>query len=412
MEYEAQLSFLRELLKGMNISSCVLDRPGDAIPPQIDLRLRAELFGLDNYAAFLQNSMSQALDNTLYRFRDEYGCTYIFLRLPERERYFFIGPYLLSLPTEPWLAEKIAALSLPPEKAPGLRLYYAALPLIEDENLLLSMANTFAAHLWGSAEGYGMEYLDYAIPDRHDPVPYIPEPGHTRDSIPSLAILEQNYANENVLIEAVSKGKLHLVTAAASTVFNNGAEPRLTDSLRDRKNYLIILKTLLRKGAEYGGVHPLHLHRLSTHYASRIENARSVRQTLSLQEEMIRQYCQLVKHHSLSSYSWYVAQTITLVQYDLTADLRLKAIAEKLNVNGSYLSGLFHREVGCTLTEYINRQRIERSIHLLRMTTKAVQEIAAECGFQDVNYFIKLFKRHTGLTPKRYRTTHFGGAPK
>ena len=189
----------------------------------------------------------------------------------------------------------------------------------------------------------------------------------------------------------------------AASLFNNGAQPRLADSLRDRKNNLVILKTLLRKAADYGGVHPFHIHRLSSHFAGQIENTRTIKESLVLQEEMIRRFCLLVKQHSLSQYSYYVGQTITLVQFDLTADLRLKTIAEKLNVNASYLSSLFHREYGCTMTEFINKQRIDRSVALLRLTTKPVQEIAVECGIQDVNYFIKLFKKQTGFTPSRYR---------
>ena len=404
MEYELQLTFLRRLLKDMNISSCVAENPGQKISPEIDLHLRSELFGLENYTGFLQNSMSQAKDNTVYRFYDEYDCNYIFLRLPEQDTYFFIGPYLLALPSDKRIAQKAGSLGLTQEQTGRMRLYYASLPLIEDENLLLSMANTFATHLWGSPEQYVMEYVDYAIPDRYEPIPCTVSPEHGASSISDLSALEENYANENRLMEAVSKGKLHLVTAAASTIFNNGAEQRLSDSLRDRKNYLIILKTLLRKAAEQGGVHPMHLHRLSSHYAGLIENARTIKQSLSLQENMIRDFCQLVKRHSLSKYSYYVGQTITLIQYDLTADLKLKTIAEKLNVNSCYLSTLFHKEVGSTLTEYINKQRIEQSVHLLQLTSKPVQEIATECGFQDANYFIKLFKKQTGFTPNRYRT--------
>ena len=97
------------------------------------------------------------------------------------------------------------------------------------------------------------------------------------------------------------------------------------------------------------------------------------------------------------------AKAITLIQYDLTADLGLKTIAQKLNVNSSYLSTLFRTECGCTLTEYVTRERIDRGIYLLQRTEKSVQEIAAECGIQDANYFIKLFKKLTGLTPGRYR---------
>ena len=403
MAYRIQLSFLRKLLKDINISSCLVVQPEQRIPPEIDLFLRAELFGLDNYASFLQNSMSRAEDNTIYRFRDEHDCNYIFLRLPEPDTYFFIGPYLLEQPSEKRLCQKAESLGLTPEQAGRLRLYYTALPIIDDENLLLSMANTFARELWGSPERYGMEYVDYVIPDRYEPVAYAASPSQPDSTRPDLSALEGNYARENQLMEAVSRGKLHLVTAAAGTVFNNGAVPRLNDSLRDRKNYLVILKTLLRKAAEQGGVHPIHLHRLSAHYAGQIENTRTVKQSLTLQENMIRDFCMLVKRHSLSRYSCYVGQTITLVQYDLTADLRLKTIAGKLNVNSSYLSGLFRKEYGCTLTEFVNRERIDRGIHLLLKTEKSIQDIAAECGIQDVNYFIKLFKKQTGFTPRQYR---------
>ena len=404
MVYEVQLNFLQEILKGMHISSCVLGDPDSRIPPEIDLGLRADLFDLDNYATFLQNSMGQAQDNTIYRFFDEYDCNYIFMRLPTtHDQYFFIGPYLLSLPQQESINQKAASIGLSPEQTSRMYMYYAGLPIIEDENLLLSMTNTLARHMWGAPEKYTMEYVDYAIPDRNEPIPYPVSDQHMTEGSFSLSALEEHYASENQLMEAVGKGNLHQVTAVASSVFTNGTQQRLADSLRNRKNYLVILKTLLRKAAEYGGVHPLHVHRLSSHFASRIENIRSMKESLSVQEEMIRSYCQLVKRHSLSKYSFYVGQAITLVQYDLTADLSLKAISEKLNVNSSYLSDLFRREYGCTLTEFVNKQRIDRGIGLLQLTSKPVQEIAAECGIHDVNYFIKLFKKQTGFTPNRYR---------
>ena len=405
MNYEKELAFLRQLLQGMNISSCVLSDPEKCIPPEIDLHLRADLFSLENYVDFLQNSMLQAKERTLYRFYDEYNCSYIFLRLPEEKTFFFIGPYLLSLPTEEQIAKKANDLALTKEKIQRIHLYYSSLPLIEDENLLLTMANTLASLVWGAPEQYSMEYIDYAIYDRYEPIPHTNLSAQGRESSVNLSALEQLYAAENQLMEAVRKGKLHQVTAVASNVFNTGVQHRLPDSLRDRKNYLVILKTLLRKAAEYGGVHPLHIDRLSFRYATEIENICTIKESLSLQEDMIRSYCKLVKTYSLSKYSYYVGQVITMVQYDLTADLHLKTISEKLNVNSSYLSNLFHREVGCTLTDFINKQRVDHGIMLLRKTEKSVQEIATECGVQDVNYFIRLFKKQTGMTPGQYKKT-------
>ena len=60
MDEQVRLDFLRQLLANMNVSSCVVTGPGAHIPTQIDLNLRAKLFGLRNYSGFLQNSMSQA----------------------------------------------------------------------------------------------------------------------------------------------------------------------------------------------------------------------------------------------------------------------------------------------------------------------------------------------------------------
>ena len=54
------------------------------------------------------------------------------------------------------------------------------------------------------------------------------------------------------------------------------------------------------------------------------------------------------------------------------------------------------------MTEFVNRQRIDRAALVLNNSKKAVQDIAAECGIQDVNYFIKRFKRQTGMTPNQY----------
>ncbi len=403
MESDPRIELFRELLRGLKISSCIVTAPAKHIPEEIDLGFRRDLFGVENYRQFLQNDVMQALPRTLYCFFDEYDCKYIFFQLPREEEpaFLFIGPYLLQMPTAQWLHHLGQTLALTDAQQQRMALYYADLPILEDESSLLNMTGTLTGVISGSMP-FSVEYINDRIPDRYAPIPTDSIARGIREPEMDLNLLEENYASEKLLMEAVSKGQLHLLTAAA-TVYNQGAQPRLNDSLRDRKNYLIILKTLLRKAAEYGGVHPMHIHRLSARYAGEIENICTIKQSLRLQEDMIRSYCLLVKNHSLSRYSYYVGQVITLVQYDLTAELSLKAIAARLNVNASYLSDLFHREYGCTLTDFINKERIGHGLKLLQTTDAPVSQIAAECGMRNPNYFFRLFRQQTGMTPNQYR---------
>ena len=204
-------------------------------------------------------------------------------------------------------------------------------------------------------------------------------------------------------MDAISKGKLNKIDIVVSSIINQGTEERLQDSLRNRKNYLIILNTLLRKAAEYGYVHPYHIHLLSSDFAKQIEQLNSINDSLNLQKNMMRKYCLLVKEYSLKKYSHLIGKVITLISYDLTQDLSLKHIASIMNVNASYLSATFKKECNETLTDYVNRKRIENAVYLLSYTSKQIQTIAEECGILDVNYFIKIFKKQHNLTPKQYR---------
>ena len=118
---------------------------------------------------------------------------------------------------------------------------------------------------------------------------------------------------------------------------------------------------------------------------------------------MVRKYSRLVQKHSQKGYSLLVQKVITCIDTDITADLSLKTQAKLLNVNPSYLSTLFRKETGVTLTDYVNQKRVERAKQLLKAGNTQIQTVAQNCGMLDVNYFTKIFKKYTGVTPKEYR---------
>ena len=110
-----------------------------------------------------------------------------------------------------------------------------------------------------------------------------------------------------------------------------------------------------------------------------------------------------MQNHSMKGYSLLIQKVLTQIDSDLTADLSLNSQARLLNVNSSYLSTLFKKETGSTLTEYVNGKRIKHAVSLLNTTSMQIQAIAQYCGIPDVNYFTKTFKKYIGTTPKEYR---------
>lgn len=217
-------------------------------------------------------------------------------------------------------------------------------------------------------------------------------------------MVEKAYEQENKLLDAISQGLVH----KAESFFSTGKpsdmlESRVADKLRNAKNFLIVLNTLARKSVEKGGVHPIYIDRVSSDFAMKIEACQTTDECDELFFSLVKKYSRLVQKHSQKSYSLPVQKVITCIDTDITADLSLKTLAGILNVNSSYLSTLFKKETGITLTEYVNKKRVERAKLLLKNGNVQIQTVAQNCGILDVNYFTKIFKKHTGVTPREYR---------
>ncbi len=75
-------------------------------------------------------------------------------------------------------------------------------------------------------------------------------------------------------------------------------------------------------------------------------------------------------------------------------------------MNPDYLGRTFHQVHGLTLTEAIHRRKIAEARSLLRETSLNIEEISQACGFADSRYFRRLFTRHQGVSPLRYRQFH------
>lgn len=96
-------------------------------------------------------------------------------------------------------------------------------------------------------------------------------------------------------------------------------------------------------------------------------------------------------------------RVLTHIHANINRDLDISELADVACVTEPHLIRLFKAELGATPLQYINKKKIERAQLLLYTTDDTVKEVAYSLGFADHGYFIRLFKKLSGITPQEYR---------
>lgn len=86
-------------------------------------------------------------------------------------------------------------------------------------------------------------------------------------------------------------------------------------------------------------------------------------------------------------------------------DLSLTEISDRFSVSESYLCILFKKAFHTTINQYLIDLRVQKAIYYLKNTNKKIREISVLVGYRDPNYFIRLFKKNTGVTPADFRSS-------
>ncbi|MFC4102654.1 response regulator transcription factor [Paenibacillus xanthanilyticus] len=125
-------------------------------------------------------------------------------------------------------------------------------------------------------------------------------------------------------------------------------------------------------------------------------------------EEWLRGARELILQANLKpQYSVEIQTSITkamnIVQQRMDQSVSAAEMAQMVNMSSSYFSQCFKQITGQTYTDYSRDMRIERAKEFLRSTTKTIQWIAEQIGYNDEKYFSRLFRDHVGMLPSEYR---------
>ena len=100
-----------------------------------------------------------------------------------------------------------------------------------------------------------------------------------------------------------------------------------------------------------------------------------------------------------------------MVEENLQKDLTIKEVAGQCHMSESYFSHLFKKETGVSFVDFVNQHKIRKAADLLQNTNLRINEVAAQIGIDNPNYFSVLFKKCKGEAPQEYRS-HFKNADK
>lgn len=401
MFYENELRLFRNTFAKCHIRTFVVSI-NEKIDNRLDLGLH-KLLNINPPKLSYSELFPEINKADIVKIIDSFKRNYILITLPEvkKSSALIIGPFLNKEFNSNDILELSEQIKASPKLSKEIENYYGSLPVILISSHLYGLIDAFAEHIFGASDFKMLDVTkeyDWALPTIGTAESITPE-----QTTWNMEIMQQRYDYENELMEAVARGQEHKIDVMFSRFSSMPFEKRMQDPVRNFKNYFIIMNTLLRKAAEQGGVHPVYLDKISSEYALKIEGISTITNVQNLMSEMFHAYCRLVKKHSLKNYSPSVGKIITIVEADLTADLSLNALATTLNVSASYLSTLFKKETGKTLTDYVNGRRVEYAKKLLKTTNLQVQTVAGLCGIDDVHYFSKMFKNMVGITPKAFR---------
>lgn len=96
-----------------------------------------------------------------------------------------------------------------------------------------------------------------------------------------------------------------------------------------------------------------------------------------------------------------VRDAIAYIHAHYARDISLSTAAAQVGVSAAHLSRQFHKEVGQSFVDYLTRVRMEAAQRLLTQPGARIKEVCGRVGFTNYNYFLRVFKKTTGLTAKQ-----------
>ena len=231
----------------------------------------------------------------------------------------------------------------------------------------------------------------------------------------------REYVNrENLVVHAAIKPEMDFYSAVASGQENKVKEFLKEDFLkkeglgilsdnmvRNGIYHFVITAALIARECIKAGLSLEEAYSLSDFYIQKADKVSSLKEITKIHDDMAIAYTRKMfklKKHNI--YSKPVVKSINFIYSNLHKRITLEMLADEVKLSPNYLSTVFKKETGMSVSEYINEQKIETAKNMLEYSDYSPSEISEILAFPSQSYFTERFGKATGTTPLKWRNNH------
>jgi len=213
-----------------------------------------------------------------------------------------------------------------------------------------------------------------------------------------------SFDREIAFYESICSGNMELVKVFMQPLFCEGCGILSDDFLRNLKYHMVVLASIVSRYCINGGMTPEESYSLSDFYIMKTDKCQTEQEIRDVHVEMIEGYTNKMRKIKLGGvYSKQIVHAVDYIICHLHSRIYLDEVAEYLKISAAHISRLFKKETGISFGDYVNKLKIEEATSLLLYTQYSDIDISNLLGFSSQSYFIKIFRKFTGTTPKKYK---------
>lgn len=212
-----------------------------------------------------------------------------------------------------------------------------------------------------------------------------------------------SYAHEKERHRLISEGRVEDIERVMKIPPDGTMGVLSENELRNAKNMLISAITLFTRAAMDGGLPEETAYAMSDSYIQNGERCTSLEDIDCLYRGAVREFTYAVAKRGKRHYSTVIENAIHYIHIHLHEKITLERAADHVGISPCHLSRVFQAETEISFVEYIQKERVEAARHMLIYSEYSVSEISEYLHFSTQSYFIKIFRKHMGMTPSAYR---------